>query len=65
MPKLQFLDANAAAARSFSTPLPPAEMDRLRRQYAVSTVELGRFFAQHRDDGAWTVLSHPFGLENS
>lgn len=57
MPKLEFLEANVAAARSFSAPLPPAEMDRLRRQYAVSTVELGRFFAHHRDDGAWTVVS--------
>jgi aryl-alcohol dehydrogenase-like predicted oxidoreductase len=55
MPKLEFLEANVAAARSFSTPLPPAEMDRLRRQYAVSTVELGRFFARHHDDGAWTA----------
>jgi aryl-alcohol dehydrogenase-like predicted oxidoreductase len=53
MPKLEFLEANVAAARSFSAPLSPAEMDRLRRQYAVSAVELGRFFRHHHDDGAW------------
>ena len=55
MPKLEFLEANVAAARAFSVPLPPAEMDRLRRQYAASTGELGRFFGRHRDDGAWTA----------
>jgi hypothetical protein len=45
----------AGAARSFSAPLPPAEMDRLRRQYAINTVGLGTFFAHHHDDGAWTA----------
>jgi aryl-alcohol dehydrogenase-like predicted oxidoreductase len=55
MPKLEFLEANVAAARAFSVPLPPAEMDRLRRQYAASAGELGRFFGRHRDDGAWTA----------
>jgi hypothetical protein len=55
MPKLEFLEANVAAARSFSTPLPPAEMDRLRREYAVSTMDLGRYFARHHDDGAWVA----------
>jgi hypothetical protein len=30
-------------------------MDRLRRQYAGSAAEMARFFADHRDDGTWTV----------
>jgi hypothetical protein len=30
-------------------------MERLRQQYAVSAVPLARFFADHRDDGAWTA----------
>jgi aryl-alcohol dehydrogenase-like predicted oxidoreductase len=55
MPKPEFLEANVAAARAFSAPLPPAEMDRLRREYAASTGELGRFFGHHRDEGGWTA----------
>ncbi len=55
MPKLEFLDANAAVARAYAAPLSPAEMAHLRQQYAVSTVPMARFFADHRDDGAWTA----------
>ncbi len=53
MPTLEFLEANVAAAQAYASPLPPAEMDRLRKQYAVQTVAMARFFAHHRDDGAW------------
>jgi hypothetical protein len=55
MPKLEFLEANVAAARAYASPLSPAEMDRLRRQYADSTVEMARFFTHHRDDGEWAA----------
>ena len=55
MPKLEFLEANVAAALAFSAPLTPGEMDRLRRQYAIQTVAMADFFTQHRDDGAWTA----------
>jgi hypothetical protein len=55
MPKLEFLEANVAVAQAFSAPLAPAEMDRLRQQYAGSTGEMARFFTGHRDDGTWTV----------
>lgn len=55
MPKREFLEANVAAARAFAVPLPPAEMDRLRQMYAVHTVAMARFFADHRDDGVWTA----------
>jgi hypothetical protein len=55
MPKLEFLEANAAAARAFAAPYSPGEMDRLRKQYAVQTVAMARFFAHHQDDGAWPV----------
>jgi hypothetical protein len=30
-------------------------MDRIRRQYADSTVEMARFFTGHRDGGEWTA----------
>jgi len=53
MPRLEFLEANVAAARTFTSPLPPAELDRLRRQYTGSTAEMARFFSDHRDDGVW------------
>jgi hypothetical protein len=49
MPKLEFLEANVAAARAFASPLSPAEMDRLRREYTGSTLEMARFFSHHRD----------------
>jgi len=55
MPKVEFLDANVAAARAYVSPFSPAEMDRLRRQYAVQTVAMADFFSHHRDDGAWTA----------
>jgi len=55
MPKREFLEANAAAARAYATPLSPAAMDRLRQMYAVNTVEMARFFTDHRDDGVWTA----------
>jgi hypothetical protein len=55
MPKLEFLEANVAAARAYSSPFSPVEMDRLRKQYAVQTVAMARFFARHRDDDAWTT----------
>jgi len=55
MPKLEYLEANVAAAQAFASPLSPAEMDRLRTQYAVQTVAMARFFESHLDDGAWTT----------
>lgn len=55
MPKIEFLEANVEAARAYASPFTPPEMDRLRQQYAVRTTELARFFADHRDDGAWTA----------
>jgi hypothetical protein len=51
MPKLEFLEANVAAARAWSSPLPPAEMDRLRTQLAGRQVVLERFLAHHHDGG--------------
>jgi hypothetical protein len=54
MPKLEFLEANVATARAYSSPLPPAEIERLRRQLAGRQVVLERFFAHHRDEG-WTA----------
>jgi hypothetical protein len=53
MPTLAFLEANVAAARAFASSLSPAEMDRLRRQYAGSTSAMASFFRHHRDDGEW------------
>jgi hypothetical protein len=53
MPKLEFLEANVAAARAYASPLAPAEMDRLRQQYADRTETMERFFAHHVDDGEW------------
>ena len=55
MPKLEFLEANVAAARAYASPYSPAEMDGLRKQYAVHTVAMARFFGNHVDDGAWTA----------
>jgi uncharacterized protein len=51
MPKLEFLEANVATARAYSSPLPPAEMEGLRERLAGRQVALERFFAHHRDDG--------------
>ena len=50
MPRLEFLAANVASAHAF-TPMPPAEMDRLRTQLAGRQVVLEEFFAAHRDCG--------------
>jgi len=55
MPKLEFLEANVAAAKTFVSSLSPAEMDRLRTQYAGGTSAMARFFTHHRDDGGWTA----------
>jgi uncharacterized protein len=51
MPKLEFLAANVATAKAYSSPLPPAEMERLRQQLAGRKVVLERFFAHHHDGG--------------
>jgi uncharacterized protein len=51
MPKLEFLAANVAAARAFESPLPPAEMDRLRQLLAGRRFAIDRFLSTHRDDG--------------
>ncbi len=52
MPKLEFLQANIETARSFTSPLSPAEMERLRRQVAGRRFALEQFFATHHD-GDW------------
>jgi aryl-alcohol dehydrogenase-like predicted oxidoreductase len=54
MPKLEFLEANVATARAFSSPLPPAEIEALRQKLAGRQVVLERFFAHHHD-GGWTA----------
>jgi aryl-alcohol dehydrogenase-like predicted oxidoreductase len=54
MPKLEHLEANVATAKAYSSPLPPAEMERLRQQLAGRKVVLERFFAHHHD-GGWTA----------
>jgi len=51
MPKLEFLAANVAAAKAYASPLPPAEMERLRKQLAGRRVALERFFFEHLDGG--------------
>jgi aryl-alcohol dehydrogenase-like predicted oxidoreductase len=51
MPKLEHLEANVATAKAYSSPLPPAEMERLRQLLAGRQVVLERFFAHHRDGG--------------
>ncbi len=54
MPKLEFLEANVATAMAFASPLPPAEMERLRQQLAGRKVALEQFFTHHHD-GGWTA----------
>jgi len=49
MPKLEFLRANIETARAFTSPLPPAEMDRLHRQVAGRRHAMEQFFATHQD----------------
>jgi predicted aldo/keto reductase-like oxidoreductase len=51
MPKLEFLAANVATARAHESPLPPAEMERLRQQLAGRKFVLEQFFAHHHDGG--------------
>jgi aryl-alcohol dehydrogenase-like predicted oxidoreductase len=48
MPKLEFLDQNAASARAF-TPMPQGDIDALRNQLAGRQIALERFFANHQD----------------
>ena len=54
MPKLEFLEANVATAKAFSSPLPPAEVEALRKKLAGRQVVLEDFFAHHHD-GGWTA----------
>ena len=51
MPKLEHLEANVATAKAYSSPLPPAEMEKLRQQLAGRKVVLEQFFAHHHDGG--------------
>jgi uncharacterized protein len=48
MPRLEYVEANAASARAF-TPMPAAEIDALRTQLAGRRVALERFFVHHHD----------------
>jgi len=54
MPKLEYLEANVKTARAFSSPLPPAEVEALRKKLAGRQVVLEDFFAHHHD-GGWTA----------
>jgi predicted aldo/keto reductase-like oxidoreductase len=51
MPKLEYLEANVATARAFSSPLPPGEIEALRKKLAGRQVVLEDFFAHHHDGG--------------
>jgi uncharacterized protein len=51
MPRLEFLAANVATAKAYASPLPPAEMERLRQQLAGRKFVLEQFFAHHHDGG--------------
>jgi uncharacterized protein len=51
MPKVEFLAANVATARAYVSALPPAEMERLRRQLAGRRFALEAFFCHHHDGG--------------
>jgi aryl-alcohol dehydrogenase-like predicted oxidoreductase len=51
MPKREFIAANVASARAFTSPMPPAEMDRLRERLAGRRFALEQFFMHHRDAG--------------
>jgi predicted aldo/keto reductase-like oxidoreductase len=51
MPKLELLEANVATAKAHSSPMPPAEMEKLRQQLAGRKFVLERFFADHHDEG--------------
>ena len=54
MPKLEHLEANVATARAFSSPLPPTEVEALRKKLAGRQIVLEDFFAHHHD-GGWTA----------
>ena len=54
MPKLEYLDANVKTASAFSSPLPPAEVEALRKKLAGRQIVLEDFFAHHHD-GGWTA----------
>jgi hypothetical protein len=51
MPNLEFLEANVATARAYSSPLPASEMEALRKKLAGRQVVLEHFFARHHDGG--------------
>ena len=51
MPKLEFLAANVATAKAYASPLPAAEMERLRQHLAGRKFVLEQFFAHHHDGG--------------
>ena len=51
MPTLEFLEANVATAKAYASPMPPAEMERLRLQLAGRKFVLEQFFAHHHDGG--------------
>jgi hypothetical protein len=51
MPKLEFLRANVATAKAYTSPLAPAEMQRLRTQLAGRKFALEQFFSRHQDGG--------------
>ena len=51
MPKIEHLRANVATAKAFTSPLAPAEIERLRKQLAGRKYALEQFFLRH-DDGA-------------
>jgi len=56
MPHLDFISHNAELARNFS-PLPPAELDNLRRQVGPSGAELEHRLVGHLDGP--TAAGHP------
>ena len=54
MPRLEHLEANVKTARAFSSPLPPTEVEALRKKLAGRQIVLEDFFAHHHD-GGWTA----------
>lgn len=52
MPKLEFLAANVETARTFTSPLPPSDMERLRQQLAGRRFAMEQFFWRHHDGGS-------------
>ena len=51
MPKLEFLQANVASARAYSSPISPAEKARLEALLAGRRVVLEGYFRHHHDGG--------------